>query len=203
MSRRIFLASLTVIVILCAVGFFIYTLTRALWYNPETESTLSETGVSTTTKEVAVLPEQRPLSIRIPALSLEADIQEVGITPKGNMAVPTNFTDVGWYKYGPTPGSPGKAVIAGHVNNGLGMRGVFENLHTLEKGDVIFVEQEDGSEVQFEVHDKQWYAYNAAPSDLVFAYADTVALNLITCGGTWIPSLKTYDQRLVVFAHLR
>ena len=46
------------------------------------------------------------------------------------MGVPTNFTDVGWYRYGPAPGTPGNAVIDGHLDGKSVPEAVFYNLGT-------------------------------------------------------------------------
>lgn len=143
-----------------------------------------------------------PLRLRIPAIKVDANIKQVGVNEKGNMATPGNFTDVGWYKYGTKPGGRGSAVMAGHLNNALGLDGVFANLNKTKIRDDIYVMREDGSGVRFTVMDIQSYPYDQTPTDAIFNTADGVYLNLITCGGKWLQEKKTYDQRLIVFAKL-
>ena len=179
-----------------AAGTFGATAVRALWYSPDTE--ISVPVESDTTQN----PSDFPTRVRIPALGIDAIVQHVGVNAKGNMAVPTNFTDVGWYKYGPAPGESGSAVIAGHVNNGLGLSGVFEHLSDIKPGDDIFVSRADGSEVRFVAVGQRAYPYNDAPAEVIFNPSGSVRLNLITCEGKWVKEDKTYDQRLVVFAKL-
>jgi len=41
--------------------------------------------------------------------------------------------------------------------------------------------------------------YNSEPQVEIFGPTDKKRLNLITCNGEWIQSLKTYSDRLVVF----
>lgn len=135
----------------------------------------------------------------IPSLSIDAKIQDVGITRKGNMSTPSNFFDVGLYKYGPLPGDKGNAVIDGHVDNGLGLKAVFGNLKNIKVGDDIYVEREKDIKVHFVVSSIDTYDYNA-PSRVVFEGGDESYVKLITCAGTWIPNLRTHDKRLVVTA---
>jgi LPXTG-site transpeptidase (sortase) family protein len=138
----------------------------------------------------------------IPSLSVDADVQDVGITSHNTMAVPTNFTDVGWYRYGPEPGENGSAVMAGHVDNALALPGVFKHLQDIEIGADVYVHTQNGSELHFVVDDVQTYKASDAPSDEIFDPDTEPRLNLITCEGTWIQSERQYDHRLVVYTHL-
>lgn len=177
---------------------FFSTIAGALWYAPDTELPAPEQVVEAR----EVLPGDHPIRLRIPALGTDAEVQEVGVNAKGNMATPSNFTDVGWYKYGTPPGFTGSAVVAGHVDNGLSLPGVFKNLSTIKIGDDIYVEKKDGTEVRFRVADIQTYPYTDVPREFLFSRSDLPRLNLITCDGAWVRDAKTYDQRLVVYTEL-
>lgn len=137
--------------------------------------------------------------LTIPALKINAKIQDVGITSKGNMSTPNNFFDVGLYKYGPIPGDTGSSVIDGHVNNGFGFNAVFGNLKNIKIGDDIYVEIEKGTKIHFVVTSTSIYDYNAQARE-VFEQSDGSYLKLITCSGNWIKDLRTHDKRLVVNA---
>ncbi len=137
--------------------------------------------------------------LTIPSLDIDAKIQNVGITRKGNMSTPNNFFDVGLYKYGPIPGEMGSAVIAGHVDNGFGFKAVFGNLKNIKIGDAIYVETEEGVKTRFIVTSTTIYDYDA-PANEVFEGKDKSYLKLITCSGTWIKDINTHDKRLVVTA---
>lgn len=184
-----------IVVIALSIAIFSATLVRAFFYAPDSEIEVPQAEVE---HSDAVIPKR----IRIPALAIDTAIQEVGVTVAGNMGTPSNFTDAGWYKYGPAPGQRGSAVIAGHVNNGLGLSGVFEHLGDLKAGDDIYIERADGKEVHFIVTGKKSYPYNDAPEEVIFNPAGSIRLNLITCEGKWVKEDKTYDQRLVVFTKL-
>lgn len=143
-----------------------------------------------------------PAGLAIPKLSIHARVQDVGIAKSGNMAVPTNYTDVGWYRDGPVPGALGSAVMDGHVDNGLALDGVFKHLDTLVPGDDIYITTEAGNRLHFVVSEVADYPYTEVPLERLFARADRARLNLITCTGGWVESGKTYDHRLVVYAEL-
>ncbi len=159
--------------------------------------------VATIAQNVAVTPPGYPVRLAIPALNINAAVQDVGITAKGNMGIPNNFVDVGWYSYGAIPGQTGSAVIDGHVDNGLALVGVFKHLSDIKTGDDVYVTNYAGQKLHFVVTDIQYYGYENAPTSEIFnADNGGAELKLITCGGTWVPGQKTYDQRLVVTAKL-
>src|ERR1700722_17102742 len=79
--------------------------------------------ISAHTAVAATLPQQesskasQPNRIIIPTAGVNVPIINVGVTPQGNLDVPHNFTQAGWYMYGTVPGAIGSAVIDGHVDN--------------------------------------------------------------------------------------
>lgn len=150
----------------------------------------------------AVVAGDSPTRLRIPALNIDAKVQQTGLTKSGAMGTPSNFTDVAWYKYGPAPGQVGSAVIDGHVDNGLSLAGVFKHLGDIKTDDDVYVTMQSGTQLHFKVSDIEIYPYKDAPSDLIFNRADTVRLNLVTCDGTWVKGDKTYNERLVVYTTL-
>lgn len=76
----------------------------------------------------------------IPKLGIDTAIEYVGVLPNGNMDVPSNPNNVGWYKYGARPGEVGNAVIAGHRDWYNIGKVVFYNLDSLSPGDLIYVQ---------------------------------------------------------------
>lgn len=195
------------IIALVAIGtlgsgaFFITTVTRAFFYSSDSEEVAApklEQSAPARTAPVASRPER----LIIPSLQIDALVQQVGIKANGAMATPSNFTDVGWYKYGTIPGQEGSAVIAGHLDNGLALPGVFKHLSELQVGDDLYVQTVDGSKLRFVVKDIKKYPYTAVPTEKVFNAQGAAQLNLITCEGSWLPSARTYDHRLIVYTTL-
>ena len=177
---------------------FATTSVETFWYTSDTEVIPPIEEIETR----EVLPGDHPAGLRIPALGIDAHVQEVGVNTLGNMAAPNNFTDVGWYKYGTPPGFVGSAVITGHVDNALALPGVFKHLDELKIGDDMYIEKKDGTELHFKVTEIQKYPYTSVPLSTLFSRRDLPRLNLITCGGTWVPGERSYDERLVVYTEL-
>lgn len=145
-----------------------------------------------------------PSRLHIPKIGVDAKVQHLGVTRSGNMAAPSNFSDVGWYKLGTIPGKIGSAVISGHEDDAIATPAVFYNLNKLAIGDDVYVTDKNGNRLHFRVVDKKIVPYNLKGPELnaIFTRADKARLNLITCAGDWLPSAKTNDQRLVVYTEL-
>lgn len=162
-----------------------------LW-QPNDQSLLSDVAAETGPK---------PTGIVISGLSVEAPITPYGINERtGQMAIPRNVNEVGWYRYGPTPGAPGSAVLAAHVDLESQGPGVFFNLKQLEPGDLIRVLYEDGTQREFEVEARTTYLKDELPLDVIFSRSGPPVLTLVTCGGGFNSGIAEYDSNVVVFA---
>lgn len=173
-------------------------------FSTSTDTASSTDNASSTTSTTAgvTLSSTFPERFIIPSLGIDANVQRVGIARSGAMGVPSNFTDVAWYRYGTIPGDAGSAVIDGHVDNGLALAGVFKHLSDLKVGDDIEVKTFGGKILHFAVTDMSYYGYKDVPVEAVFNQNDAAYLKLITCSGSWVSSDKTYNHRLVVTAKL-
>jgi len=182
----------------------IFTLARGLYFAPndEVDSGLSTASAAQSASVTTITEDQYPTRLIIPKLDIDAENQHLGVTKSGNMAAPNNFTDVGWYKYGTVPGNKGSAVIAGHVDNALGMPAIFYELKDLELGDDIYVVSANGKKLHYKVVDEEIYPYDDAPLERIFNANDASYLNLITCQGEWVPEAKSAANRLVIYAKL-
>lgn len=188
-------------VIVSALAVFTATLAHALGYGSSEESVTAVLPAQFEKESRSHLGQSLPIRLVIPQISVDAHVQNVGITKSGAMATPKGFTDVGWYRYGPLPGDAGLALIAGHVDNALGLDGVFKNLSALRQGDAFAVLFADGSEKRFAVNLVEQVPYDSIGT-LADAHPSDPTLVLITCGGNWIQSAHSYSERLIVFARL-
>ncbi|MDO8512556.1 MAG: class F sortase, partial [bacterium] len=118
-----------------------------------------------------------PARLTIPAIGVNAAVQQVGVNSKGEMETPSNTVDVGWFKIGSRPGEKGSAVISGHFDGENGETGVFTNLHKLKKGDKLYIEDGSGTSIAFIVRESRTYAPGYAEE--VFSSNDSAHLNLI------------------------
>ncbi len=180
--------------VIAAALVFLYTLYNSVYYSAQTTGPAPITAI-----ETPVATSSLPSRLIVPALSINASVQDLGVNSIGDMQAPDNFVDVGWYKYGTVPGYQGSAVIDGHVDNGLGLAGVFINLNKVQVGDHVYVKTNGGTMLEFVVADVQVYPYQGVPANELFSLDDAARLNLITCDGTWVNGQDTYNQRLVVY----
>ncbi|MFI6037890.1 class F sortase [Streptomyces sp. NPDC051315] len=157
---------------------------------------------STTRPAAQPLPSADPVSLRIPAIRVNAPIAELGLDATGALEPPpANPNLAGWYSEGTAPGSAGTAVIAGHVDMRTGSPGVFYDLGALTRGNTIEIRRADGRTVVFtvdavEVHDKERF-----PNEKVYGNSDLPELRVITCGGGYVRN-DGYQGNVVVYATL-
>lgn len=141
-----------------------------------------------------------PVHLKITKASVDADIEQIGITPDGALDTPKDVMHAGWYYLGPPPGATGSAVIDGHFSWYNGVSAVFENLHLVQIGDKISTLDADGVTTTFVVTKTKVYDPNGDASDIFTSTDGKAHLNIITCEGVWNKVTKNYSGRLVVFS---
>ena len=141
-----------------------------------------------------------PMRLLIPSIGVNARIESRGLDSNRSMQTPNDFRDVAWYKMGPLPGTPGNALMNGHVDWWTGSA-VFTRLSELQPGDRVVVVQRDGTRLSFKVTGRQVVSWNARVASL-FAPSPVAKLTLITCTGFWDPLILSDTHRLLVSAVL-
>ena len=140
-----------------------------------------------------------PAALTIEALGIErAPIIGVGVEDNGDMEIPP-ADRIGWYRYGPSPGDDGSAVLAAHIAYD-GVDGVFVDLVDLAAGSTIDVHYDDGTTTRFVARSTEQYDKDELPRDRVWGRSGPASLVLITCGGDFNRSLRSYDDNIVVYA---
>jgi sortase (surface protein transpeptidase) len=140
-----------------------------------------------------------PLQLSIPAIGVDTPLVGLGLNPDGTLQVPTDFSVAGWYSLGPSPGEPGAAIIAGHVDSKLGPA-VFYRLGQLAPGSVVRIALADRTEALFRVYAVREYAKAAFPASVVYGTTPGAELRLVTCGGAFDRRTGHYVDNVVVFA---
>jgi sortase (surface protein transpeptidase) len=139
--------------------------------------------------------------LSVPSLGIDAPIVAVGVQPDGSMAIPTAVQDVGWYEFGPEPGSSiGSAVLAGHVDSAKQGKGALFALRTVGIGSRITVTLSSGRTVRYQVTGRELFVKKRLPTERLFARDGPPRLVIITCGGPFIRALSSYQDNLVVAA---
>jgi len=190
--------ALLLIFIILAVGIYFFKFRES----PE-HLTVKKIISSTDTKDIqAVKIAEKPITISIPSINVDADIEEVGLDPQRNMDVPKKAENTGWYRLGPRPGDIGSAVIAGHLDDPNGDPAVFWDLKKLKPGEEIIITDKKGDRHKFIVKKVENYPWDDFPLNEVFADKSGKKLNLITCGGEWNKEERNYSQRTVIYSEI-
>jgi hypothetical protein len=161
----------------------------------------SRSARSPTSRAVLARASSPPVQIRIPAIGVSAAVIGLGLDREGTLQVPGDFGVTGWYTGGPAPGETGPAVIAGHIDSHRGPA-VFYRLRELRPDDEITIGRADGSSVRFAVDGVAQYPKQAFPTEAVFGPSPDPLLRLITCGGAFDRSRRSYRDNIVVTARL-
>ncbi len=140
-----------------------------------------------------------PVRLKIPKINVDVTLEYIGITPQGVLGVPKDPTNAAWFNLGPRPGEKGNAVIDGHSGWKNGIQVAFDNLYKLQKGDKLYVEDNNGVTTSFVVRESKKYDPYVNTADVFSSNDGKSHLNLITCEGIWDKVSKSYSKRLVVF----
>jgi hypothetical protein len=152
--------------------------------------------------QVTPMGRSAPVAIAIPHIKVRAEIVSLGLTSGGAVGVPSLNTPflTSWYDRGPSPGSPGAAVIFGHVDSAAVGPAVFYRLGNLRPGDLVYVTLKNGRTALFRVYSAALYAKAEFPDNTIYGYTSWPSLRLVTCGGDFDYSTGHYLANTVVFA---
>lgn len=132
-------------------------------------------------------------------------VQYLGLTADDALEVPApgpHYNEAAWYRYSPTPGSLGPAVLLGHVDSATDGPSVFFRLGELRPGDRVSITRADDSIAVFIVDEVHRYAKNNFPTELVYGDINHAGLRILTCGGAFDETTGHYLDNIVVFASL-
>ena len=139
--------------------------------------------------------------VSIPALGTTAVVIDLGIGPDGELEVPGDVSQAGWFTGGALPGRVGPAVIVGHRDSFAGPA-VFARLGLLRPDDVVDVTLDDGTTLRHRVVRVDRVAKDRFPTEQVYGTTTRPELRLITCDGVFNRGAGSYEGNLVVHAVL-
>lgn len=151
-----------------------------------------------------ILPASTPTRLDIPAIGVTSNLLQLGLNPDRTVQVPPlgRGSVPGWYKYSPSPGQLGPAVLLGHVDSAEYGPGVFFKLGALRPGEMLTVTRADHTAAVFRIDRVVSYPKDHFPTIEVYGNTDHAALRLITCGGKFDLSTRNYESNIVVYASL-
>lgn len=142
-----------------------------------------------------------PARLRIAAIGIDAPVEAVGVDDNGDMAVPPQVQQIGWYRFGAAPGSSaGSVVMSGHVDSARQGLGAFSKLGELKAGDAITVTDAAGRTARYHVVGREAFDKKTVPMADLFSRNGPARLTLITCGGDFDSSIRSYLDNIVVTA---
>ncbi len=188
---------------LALVSFAILLMFGLAMFQPVRQPHLSVATVPTTAEktEAVALQRSEPVRLRIGKIGVDAPFISLGLKTDGTMQTPNNGVDVGWYKYAPTPGESGPAVVAAHVDTKAGPA-VFARLDELAPGDTFAIDRADGTTATFVVTEVKQYPQSNFPTEEVYGNIDHAGIRLITCAGTFSRDAGRYSHNTIVFGSL-
>ncbi len=140
-----------------------------------------------------------PVRVVIPSLGADGPVVPGGVDAAGALQIPGDARTLVWWKFGPTPGASGSAVIAGHLD-WKGVAGIFNRLADTPIGERISVAYDDGHEQAFVVTSVQLVDKPAVAVDGTFARDGEPVLRLVTCGGEFDRATHHYRSNVIVTA---
>lgn len=162
---------------------------------------ISAPPVVGTTAPTPAEPTSPPTKLQIDSLKINAPVEPVGVDAAGEIAIPEDIHTLGWYEYGPAPGSSaGSVVVVGHVDSATQGIGTFFTLKTIAAGAAISLTTADGQQRQYKVVGVQAYPKTSVPLADLFSTAGAPRLTLITCGGQFDKTTHSYESNIVVSA---
>ncbi|TFC87464.1 class F sortase [Cryobacterium sp. TMT4-31] len=151
-----------------------------------------------------IMTASEPTQINIPAIDVDSVLMQLGLNPDGTVQTPSldEASPAGWYTGSPTPGTIGPSIILGHVDSRVQGRAVFYRLGDMRPGDEILVTRADATVAVFVVDGVEEYPKDSFPQFAVYGNTDHAGLRLITCGGEFNETTRTYPDNVVVYASL-
>lgn len=146
-------------------------------------------------------PSAPPSRLQISTLRIDAPVVPVGVETTGDIEIPTDVHTLGWYRYGAGPGAPaGSIVIVGHLDSATQGIGTLAYLRTIEADATITVTTADGQRWNYRVVGRQAYSKTSLPLPALFSTEGAPRLTLITCGGPFDRTTRSYRDNIVVTA---
>lgn len=147
----------------------------------------------------------RPNRLDIPSMGVQAPVVARGLDVNGAIDPPAYDQPgvVGWYAAGTRPGATGAALFVGHVDTET-RPAVFYKLSALRVGEKIRVARDDGTVAEFTVDDVQVIGRDDFDAGQAYGVRQSgrAELRLVTCGGTFDRTSRTYTANVVVSAYL-
>jgi sortase (surface protein transpeptidase) len=163
---------------------------------------------------VAEIESSRAL-LEIPAIGVHAPLVPTGAEGApgtASLTIPDNIHTVAWWdgtvldghrvvhENAPSPGQPGVAVIAGHIDSAAAGPGALFDLRDLAKGDTIEIVDSLGRISNWTVSSPPETALKTNLPSALWVSNGPPKLALVTCGGPFDTATGHYLDNVIVWA---
>lgn len=157
---------------------------------------------SATLDSLRAQDQRQPVSVLISGIGARAPVQPRTTDPvSGGLDLPKDAAHVAWWASGTSPGDPvGTVVLAAHVVYN-GQSGPFTHLDRLRRGALIDVRSANGVTYSYRVSGIRSAPKASLDRSALFNVTGPAALALVTCGGEYDPTTRSFANNLVVTAN--
>jgi LPXTG-site transpeptidase (sortase) family protein len=147
----------------------------------------------------------RPAAIDVPSIGAKSSLIPLGIQKDGTVQVPDvhHPQQGGWIQVAPsgvaTLDDP--VVVLAHID-GDHQQGLFYHLKNVKKGDSIALTMTDGTVRNYTVTKTQEISKAQFPSAAVYGQTKDPEIRLVSCGGPFQASIRSYEDSEIVYGKL-
>ena len=152
---------------------------------------------------LAVARDREPISLSIPDLGVESPVVTTSMDASRGVVVPEDVMETGWYDGSRRLGaSYGSTVIVGHRDSATQGSGALFGIEEIPLGATITVTAQDGTAHEFIVDSVEFIDKDSLPQEAprIFTHRGPYRLVLITCGGAFDESIRSYESNVVLIA---
>jgi len=152
---------------------------------------------------LAAARDREPISLNIPDLGVDSPVVTTSMDASRSLVVPEDVMETGWYDGSRRLGaSYGSTVIVGHRDSATQGSGALFGIEEIPLGATITVTAQDGTAHEFIVDSVEFIDKDSLPQEAprIFTHRGPYRLVLITCGGAFDESIRSYESNVVIIA---
>jgi hypothetical protein len=170
---------------------------------PEASPTQPEASPTAAPDLLAAARDREPISLNIPDLGVDSPVVTTSMDASRSLVVPEDVMETGWYDGSRRLGaSYGSTVIVGHRDSATQGSGALFGIEEIPLGATITVTAQDGTAHEFIVDSVEFIDKDSLPQEAprIFTHRGPYRLVLITCGGAFDESIRSYESNVVIIA---
>jgi hypothetical protein len=170
---------------------------------PQASPTQPEASPTAAPDLLAAARDREPISLNIPDLGVDSPVVTTSMDASRSLVVPEDVMETGWYDGSRRLGaSYGSTVIVGHRDSATQGSGALFGIEEIPLGATITVTAQDGTAHEFIVDSVEFIDKDSLPQEAprIFTHRGPYRLVLITCGGAFDESIRSYESNVVIIA---